>query len=55
MRFFRSDEGQGLVEYALVLVLVGVVAMAVIVLLGPFIGDWLVSLGEWARQLLSSG
>lgn len=54
MRFFRSEEGQGLVEYALVLVLVAVVVIAILALLGPSIGEWLNSAAEWVRQLLGS-
>ncbi len=52
MRFFRGEDGQGLVEYALIIVLVAVVAIAVLALLGPYIGDWLNSFGEWMRELL---
>jgi pilus assembly protein Flp/PilA len=55
MRFFRSEDGQGLVEYALVLVLVAVVVIAILALLGPYIGDWLTGLAEWGRQLLDNG
>jgi pilus assembly protein Flp/PilA len=33
------EEGQGLVEYALILVLVAVVVIAVLTLLGPAIGN----------------
>ena len=35
----RSNRGQGLVEYALILVLVAIVVIAVLVLLGPTIGQ----------------
>lgn len=52
MDFFRDDKGQGLVEYALVIVLIAVVVIAILALLGPFIGQWLNNLAEWARQLL---
>ena len=34
-----GEEGQGLVEYALILVLVAVVVIAVLTLLGPAIGN----------------
>ena len=34
----REEKGQGLVEYALVLVLVAIVVFAVLMLLGPIIG-----------------
>ena len=39
MLFLPHEEGQGLVEYALILVLVAVVVIAVLMLLGPAIGD----------------
>ena len=35
----RQEKGQGLVEYALVLVLVAVVVIAILTLLGPQIGN----------------
>lgn len=35
----RPNKGQGLVEYALVLVLVAVVVIAILTLLGPQIGN----------------
>lgn len=38
-RFYRRQEGQGLVEYALILVLVAIVVIAVLMLLGPTIAD----------------
>ena len=38
-QFDREDEGQGMVEYALILVLVSVVAIATLTLLGPQISD----------------
>jgi pilus assembly protein Flp/PilA len=34
----NNEEGQGLVEYALILVLVGVVVVAILTLIGPSIG-----------------
>ena len=35
----QNEEGQGLVEYALILVLVAVVVIIVLVVLGPIIGN----------------
>jgi pilus assembly protein Flp/PilA len=35
----QSEEGQGLVEYALILVLVAVVVIVVLVVLGPTVGN----------------
>ena len=55
MRFFRDEEGQGLVEYALVLVLVAVVVIAILALLGPYINDWLTGAADWFRNLLGTG
>lgn len=39
MLFLNREKGQGLVEYALVLVLVAVVVIAILTLLGPQIGN----------------
>jgi len=39
MLFAPKEKGQGLVEYALILVLVSVVVIAVLMLLGPRIGQ----------------
>ena len=39
MLFLNREEGQGLVEYALVLVLVAVIIIAILTLLGPQIGN----------------
>jgi len=38
MLFAPKEKGQGLVEYALILVLVAVVVIAVLFILGPIIG-----------------
>ena len=35
----RTERGQGMVEYALILALVSIVAIAVLLLLGPAIAD----------------
>jgi pilus assembly protein Flp/PilA len=39
MLFVPREEGQGLVEYALILVLVAIVVIAILTLLGPTIGN----------------
>ena len=39
MLFSPKERGQGLVEYALILVLVAVVVIAVLTLLGPLVGQ----------------
>ena len=35
----QNEEGQGLVEYALILVLVAIVVIVILALLGPAIGN----------------
>ncbi len=39
MLFLHREEGQGLVEYALILVLVAIVVIAILTILGPQIGE----------------
>jgi len=39
MLYLPREEGQGLVEYALILVLVAIVVIAILLLLGPVIGN----------------
>ena len=39
MLYLPREEAQGLVEYALILVLVAVVVIAILTLLGPAIGN----------------
>ncbi len=39
MLYIPREEGQGLVEYALILVLVAVVVIIILALLGPAIGN----------------
>jgi pilus assembly protein Flp/PilA len=39
MFFVRKEKGQGLVEYALIIVLVSIVVIAALLLLGPQIGN----------------
>lgn len=39
MLFEPKEKGQGMVEYALILVLVAVVVIAILALLGPAIGN----------------
>lgn len=35
----KNEEGQGLVEYALILVLVAIVVIAILAIMGPQIGN----------------
>jgi len=46
MFFAPQEKGQGLVEYALILVLVAVVVIAVMMLLGPLIGNVFSAINE---------
>ena len=39
MLYLPREKGQGLVEYALILVLVAIVVIAIVLLLGPVIGN----------------
>ncbi len=39
MLFAPAEKGQGLVEYALILVLVAIVVFAALMILGPIIGN----------------
>ena len=39
MLLARKERGQGLVEYALILVLVAIVVIAALMVLGPIIGN----------------
>jgi len=39
MRFSQKEKGQGLVEYALILVLVAIVVIVALLVLGPVIGN----------------
>ena len=39
MLFLPREEGQGLVEYALILVLVAIVVIVILAILGPAIGN----------------
>ena len=46
MLFSLKERGQGLVEYALILVLVSIVVFAVLLLLGPIIGNVFSTINE---------
>ena len=37
-RLFQRSQGQGLVEYALIIALIAIVVIAILILLGPQIG-----------------
>ncbi|HOU14992.1 MAG TPA: Flp family type IVb pilin [Anaerolineae bacterium] len=46
MLYLPREEGQGLVEYALILVLIAIIVIAVLTLLGPAIGNIFSSIME---------
>ncbi|MBW7958641.1 MAG: pilus assembly protein [Candidatus Promineofilum sp.] len=54
MGFSQNKNNRTLIDYALVLVLIAVVLIAVLALLGPYIGEWLNNAAEWIRQLIGS-
>jgi len=39
MLFFKKEKGQGLVEYAFILVLVAIVVLVALLVLGPVVGN----------------
>ncbi len=39
MQIFNNENGQGLIEYALIIVLIAMVVFLALTLLGPVIGD----------------
>lgn len=39
MELLKNNQGQGLVEYALILILVAIVVIIVLALFGPFVGQ----------------
>ncbi len=46
MLFKKDDEGQGMVEYALIIGLIAVVVIAALVVLGPAIRDMLLGVSN---------
>ena len=47
--FLSREEGQGLIEYALIIVLVAIVAIAILLLLGDVIEDFLNQVIDFVR------
>ena len=46
IKLFKSEEGQGMVEYGLIIALVAVVAIAGLILIGPKIKDMFIGISE---------
>ena len=51
MLFALKERGAGLVEYALILVMVAVVVIAVLMILGPTIGNVFSNLGSKLKTM----
>lgn len=50
MLYLPREEGQGLVEYALILVLVAIVVIVILTVLGPIIGNVFSTIGGALNQ-----
>ncbi|HVC33874.1 MAG TPA: Flp family type IVb pilin [Chloroflexota bacterium] len=53
-RFVREEEGQNVVEYALVLTLIAVAAIAGLTLAGSNINNWWSAIGSYVGKLQGS-
>ncbi len=53
-RFIREEDGQNVVEYALVLTLVAVAAIAGLTLAGQNINNWWSAIGSYVGTLTST-
>jgi Flp pilus assembly pilin Flp len=53
-RFIREEEGQNVVEYALVLTLIAVAAIAGLTLAGSNINNWWKAIGSYVGTLTGS-
>jgi pilus assembly protein Flp/PilA len=51
MLFAPMQKGQGLVEYALILVLVAIVVIAALMILGPIIGNTFSTINQSLRTV----
>ena len=47
MQFLPTEKGQGLVEYALILILVAMVVMVMLLMFGPAIGNMFSNIVVW--------
>jgi pilus assembly protein Flp/PilA len=52
MLYLPREEGQGLVEYALILVLVAIVVIVILTVLGPIIGNVFSTIGGALTSLI---
>ena len=51
MLFSPLEKGQGLVEYALILVLVAIVVISALMIIGPFVGNTFSSINNSLRSV----
>ena len=51
MLLLPQEEGQGLVEYALILIMVAIVVIAILMLLGPIVGNVFSNLVEFLQTV----
>jgi len=50
--FLSREEGQGLIEYALIIVLVAIVVIAILLLMSDVIEDWLSKISDFISGLI---
>jgi pilus assembly protein Flp/PilA len=50
--FLSREEGQGLLEYALIIVLVAIVVIAIMLLMSDVIEDWLSKISDFIGGLI---
>lgn len=50
--FLSREEGQGLIEYALIIVLVAIVVIAIMLLMSDVIEDWLSKISDFISGLI---
>jgi len=54
-RDIKADSGQSFLEYALIIILVAIVVLAILLILGDDIRVFVLELWDWILQLLTGG
>ena len=54
-RSIKADSGQSFLEYALIIILVAIVVLAILLILGDDIRVFVLELWDWILQLLTGG